>query len=153
MEVGRWSQKPKTCQHSLWMTLWGRSQTTLTRFCLFWTPTPLRWHFLPYKSWQNLTFLNYLPTSSCKRSLWTTPLCWSFNSFNLEIPCCLHFWLNFITNYHFLNISGSWDPSETSFAVLNKETAPDVSSVYLTVAADLVMSQVAEPVRFVIETK
>ena len=53
----------------------------------------------------------------------------------------------------FWNISGSWDPSETSFAVLNKETAPDVSSVYLTVAADLVMSQVAEPVRFVIETK
>ena len=56
-------------------------------------------------------------------------------------------------NIIFLNISGSWDPSETSFAVLNKETAPDVSSVYLTVAADLVMSQVAEPVRFVIETK
>ena len=52
-----------------------------------------------------------------------------------------------------MTISGSWDPSETSFAVLNKETAPDVSSVYLTVAADLVMSQVAEPVRFVIETK
>ena len=52
-----------------------------------------------------------------------------------------------------MNISGSWDPSETSFAVLNKETAPDVSSVYLTVAADLIMSQVAEPVRFVIETK
>ena len=50
-------------------------------------------------------------------------------------------------------ITGSWDPRETSFAVLNKETSPDVSSVYLTVAADLVMTQVAEPVRFVIETK
>merc|ERR1719412_976847 len=50
-------------------------------------------------------------------------------------------------------ITGSWDPSETSFAVLNKETASDVSSVYLTIAADLVMSHVAEPVRFVIETK
>ena len=54
---------------------------------------------------------------------------------------------------HYFCILGSWDPSETSFAVLNKETAPDVSSVYLTVAADLVISQVAEPVRFVIETK
>ncbi len=50
-------------------------------------------------------------------------------------------------------ITGSWDPSETSFAVLNKETPSDVSSVYLTVACDLVMGQVAEPIRFVIETR
>ena len=50
-------------------------------------------------------------------------------------------------------ITGTWDPRETSFAVLNKETPAEVPSVYLTVAADLVMSQVAEPVRFVIETK
>ena len=64
----------------------------------------------------------------------------------ITIPQWFPFW-------HFFDISGSWDPSETSFAVLNKETASDVSSVYLTVAADLVMSQVAEPVRFVIETK
>ena len=27
------------------------SQTTLTRF---WTPTPLCWHFLPYKRWQKV---------------------------------------------------------------------------------------------------
>lgn len=50
-------------------------------------------------------------------------------------------------------ITGSWDPRETSFAVLNKETPTELNSVYLTIAADLVMSQVAEPVRFVVETK
>ncbi len=50
-------------------------------------------------------------------------------------------------------ITGAWDPSETAFAVLNKETPPDVQSVYVTVAADLVVSQVAEPVRFVVETR
>ena len=42
-------------------------------------------------------------------------------------------------------ITGTWDPKETSFAVLNKETPADVNSVYITVAADLVMNQVAEP--------
>ena len=30
----------------------GRSQITLTRFWLFWPPTPLRWHFLSYENWQ-----------------------------------------------------------------------------------------------------
>ena len=50
-------------------------------------------------------------------------------------------------------ITGVWDPRETSFAVLNKETPHDLNSVYLTIAADLVMTHVAEPVRFVIETK
>ncbi len=50
-------------------------------------------------------------------------------------------------------ITGAWDPRETAFAVLNKETPSDVTSVYLTIAADLVMNQVAEPVRFVIETR
>ena len=33
----------------------GRSQTTLTSFCFFLPPTPLRLHFLPYKSWHFLT--------------------------------------------------------------------------------------------------
>ena len=50
-------------------------------------------------------------------------------------------------------ITGSWDPSETAFAVLNQETPADIQSVYVTIAADLVIQQVAEPVRFVIETK
>jgi hypothetical protein len=50
-------------------------------------------------------------------------------------------------------ITGSWDPRETAFAVLNKETTHEIHSVYMTIAADLVIQQVAEPVRFVIETK
>lgn len=50
-------------------------------------------------------------------------------------------------------ITGIWDPSEASFAMLNQETAPDASPVYMTIAADLVIAQVAEPIRFVMETK
>ena len=40
-------------------------------------------------------------------------------------------------------IQGSWDPREAAFAVLNQETGPDIQSVYMTVAADLVISQVS----------
>ena len=36
---------------------------------------------------------------------------------------------------------------------MNQETPADIQSVYVTIAADLVIQQVAEPVRFVIETK
>ena len=54
-------------------TLRGRSQTTFTRFVFFWPPTPLRLHFLWYKSLQKVNFFDYLPPSSCKRSLWTPP--------------------------------------------------------------------------------
>ncbi|TRY69121.1 hypothetical protein TCAL_04113 [Tigriopus californicus] len=50
-------------------------------------------------------------------------------------------------------ITGTWDPSEASFAMLNQETSADRSPVYMTIAADLVIAQVAEPVRFVMETK
>lgn len=50
-------------------------------------------------------------------------------------------------------INGEWDPRETAFAMLNTETTHEVHSVYMTIAADLVIQQVAEPVRFVIETK
>ena len=50
-------------------------------------------------------------------------------------------------------IQGSWDPREAAFAVLNQETGPDISSVFMTVACDLVLNQIAEPVRFVVETK
>ena len=51
------------------------------------------------------------------------------------------------------SIQGSWDPREAAFAVLNQETGPEIQSVYMTVAADLVIAQIAEPVRFVVETK
>ena len=50
-------------------------------------------------------------------------------------------------------INGEWDPRETAFAMLNTQTTHEVHSVYMTIAADLVIQQVAEPVRFVIETK
>ena len=50
-------------------------------------------------------------------------------------------------------ITGHWDPREAAFAVLNQETPHGVDSVYVTIAADLVVSQIAEPIRFVIETK
>ena len=43
-------------------------------------------------------------------------------------------------------IQGSWDPREAAFAVLNQETGPDINSVFMTVAADLVINQIAEPV-------
>ena len=39
-------------------------------------------------------------------------------------------------------LTGHWDPSETAFAVLNRETPADVRSVFVTIAADLVISQV-----------
>ena len=39
-------------------------------------------------------------------------------------------------------ITGVWDPGETAFAVLNQETPPDIPSVYVTFAADLVVAQV-----------
>ena len=39
-------------------------------------------------------------------------------------------------------ITGSWDPRESAFAVLNKETPGDVPSVFITIAADLVITQV-----------
>ena len=45
-------------------------------FSFFWPPTLLRWHFLWYTSWQKVEIIGlptYLPTSSCKRILWTPP--------------------------------------------------------------------------------
>ncbi|XP_042229532.1 rab GTPase-activating protein 1-like isoform X2 [Homarus americanus] len=49
-------------------------------------------------------------------------------------------------------ISGHWDPSDPVFAVLNQETPRD-RRVFMTVAIDLVIRGIQEPVRFVIETK
>ncbi|CAL4092407.1 unnamed protein product, partial [Meganyctiphanes norvegica] len=49
-------------------------------------------------------------------------------------------------------ISGHWDPADPAFVVLNDETPKDMR-VFMTVAIDLVMKGIQEPVRFVIETK
>ncbi|XP_041370237.1 rab GTPase-activating protein 1-like [Gigantopelta aegis] len=49
-------------------------------------------------------------------------------------------------------ITGHWDPTENCFLVLNTETRKD-TRVFLTVAVDLVMVGIQEPVRFSVETK
>jgi len=48
-------------------------------------------------------------------------------------------------------ITGKWDPSEPAFASLNVETPKDVKA-YVTIAMDLVIRGIREPVRFLIET-
>ena len=67
----------------------GLSHTTFTRFGFFWPPTPLRLHFLWYKSLQKVHFFDHLPPFSCKRSLWTSP----------KQKWCVTFWL---VNWRFL---------------------------------------------------
>lgn len=52
-------------------------------------------------------------------------------------------------NYTF--ISATWDPTEPSFETLNVETPKD-SKQFMTVAVDLVIRGIQEPVRFQIET-
>ncbi|KAL3872041.1 hypothetical protein ACJMK2_040008 [Sinanodonta woodiana] len=49
-------------------------------------------------------------------------------------------------------VSGHWDPTEECFSVLNTET-PKEMRVFLTVAIDLVIYGIQEPVRFAVETK
>ncbi|KAL8585574.1 hypothetical protein ACOMHN_050333 [Nucella lapillus] len=49
-------------------------------------------------------------------------------------------------------ISGNWDPSEKCFEILNTETEKD-TRVFLTVAVDLVIFGIQEPVRFALEIR
>ncbi|XP_070581659.1 rab GTPase-activating protein 1-like isoform X2 [Ptychodera flava] len=49
-------------------------------------------------------------------------------------------------------ISGEWDPRDPSFEVLNTETTKGTRA-FMTVAVDLVITGIQEPVRFRIETK
>nr|CAB3265389.1 rab GTPase-activating protein 1-like [Phallusia mammillata] len=49
-------------------------------------------------------------------------------------------------------VVGTWDPTHQHFALLNSETQKG-TRVFLSVAADLVVQEIQEPVRFLIETK
>jgi len=50
-------------------------------------------------------------------------------------------------------ISGHWDPNELVFGILNRESSKEINCVFITIAVDLVIKGISEPVRFVVETK
>ena len=67
-------QKAKESYLPTYFRLRGRSQITLTRFWLFYHLPPCVDIFYGINVDKKWTFLDHLPTLSCKRSLWTTPL-------------------------------------------------------------------------------
>ena len=77
--------------------IWGRSQTTFTNYVdkfvsFLLTPYPptLTFSTLSYLD-KNKTFLDYLPTSLCKCSLWTTPCLVCL--WHSKVGCiCWHLW-------------------------------------------------------------
>ncbi|XP_059143523.1 rab GTPase-activating protein 1-like isoform X2 [Physella acuta] len=60
--------------------------------------------------------------------------------------------MGYVSETKVYNVAGHWDPSEKCFTILNTETEKD-TRVFLTVAVDLVLFGIQEPVRFILETK
>lgn len=60
--------------------------------------------------------------------------------------------MGYATDETLYSVAGNWDPTEPCFEVLNTETPRD-RRVFMTVAIDLVIHGIQEPVRFAMETK
>lgn len=56
-----------------------------------------------------------------------------------------------VTDKQSYTVSGQWDPADPALEALNVET-PKEGKIFMTVAVDLVVRGIREPVRFVIET-
>ena len=63
----------------------GAFTNYVDKILAFLTSYLLHWHFLWYADRQKWTFLDHLPTSSCKHSLWMTPK----KEHNILINCLL----------------------------------------------------------------